>query len=139
LDVVFWEDRRPNGGGTHIHFPGTNWSPDVWQKHVIQWEPNTCNWDVWFGHPDGSWDFLGTSTSNCPGSGSYLSAGIETTTQATSNTARGWLFNWMRLDSSRTWQNDWYGPTVHGDNWPFINWTDCSPCVETEEVLNEGW
>jgi hypothetical protein len=132
-DVDFWADKR-NGGGYHEHFPGNSWNFDTGYQAVVQQpgQTNNCSWDVWLGGV-----YLGTSTSNCPGTSRKLAAGLETTAQSNS-WARGWLWGWQRLDSSRNWWGGWDGAGGSQNNPPNIQWANSSQ-TETEEVLNESW
>jgi hypothetical protein len=131
-DIYMWADNR-NGGGYHEHYFGSGWSFNTWYQAVVQQQPNSCNWDVWLGNA-----YLGTSTSNCPGSGRQLSAGIESSTQSGNAWAKGFLEFWEELDSSRTWWMGWDGAGGNPSNPPYIQWADSNQ-TETEEVLNEPW
>jgi hypothetical protein len=48
---------------------------------------------------------LSTSTNNCAGSGRYVAAGIEATSNGSNEHVGGFLTDWQRKDSSNTWQS----------------------------------
>jgi len=138
---IFWADNRPAGGGFNIHYPNNGWYWDTWyQAQIIEANPpgfpNYCSWGVYLGNT-----LLGSSIANCPGSGRYLAAGIEATSNTnTSINAKGLLAFWQELGATG-WSSygNWDGATVTPINGspPFIQ--DRSGIVgfpETEEWLN---
>jgi hypothetical protein len=127
--AVFWADNR-NGGGYHEHYPGNAWTLGLTYQSWIGAGSSSCSWTVNLGGV-----LLGTSTSNCPGTGRYLAGGIETTTTAAASKVKGFLGVFLRADSGGTWRNGWDSPGLSGNNPPSIQWTDSSNSV-TEEVLN---
>ena len=139
--VVFWADNG-NGGGYNEHYPGITSSAGNWfNSAVIEQGVGSCSWNVlWFLN---SWQNIGTSTGNCPGSGRYLSSGIEDTTQASSQLVQGETQTWERLDSSGTWQVNWPSvtfvnpspPNVNGRTAPTLGPRRCSMRIGLNENL----
>jgi hypothetical protein len=136
---VFWADNR-NGGGYNEHETGWRLATGGWIDFEVQ-TAGSCTWNV-------SWDdsVIGTSTNNCPLSGRFLQAGIETTSQTTGS-AQGWQGDWWEQDGSgnwhQQWDNAWICQTPDGN---YNNCTSGNPQIQwrwsktgTEEVLNEGW
>lgn len=140
-NILFWADNRPNGGGYHQHFYGNvGWSLNSWYGMSIT-TSGSCAWSVVFGGVT-----LGTSTSNCPGSGRTLAAGIEHIVNASAtDSVAGYFTNWERLNSSDAWWNGWDNPWLGGTSGPGnyqpqIEWDTVPgepPDTFTNEVLNE--
>ena len=130
--TIFWADNR-NGGGYHEHYPGNSWSFGTWYQLWIGQGSNTCAWTVNIGSLQ-----LGTSTNNCPGTGRFLSAGIETQSTQSMYLAKGFLSTFLRDDSGGTWRSGWDGPVLFQNNPPRIQWTDPGNSG-TEEVLNAAF
>jgi hypothetical protein len=132
-DVIFWADSRP-GGGLNVHFYNNGWSfGSYYQAEVTA--SGSCSWNVIFGGLA-----LGTSTSNCPGSGRSLYAGIETTTQS-SGSVQGFVTGWQSEDGSGNWSSQGWGTMwMAENNPPSIEQVANSPWgAQTEETLNEGF
>jgi hypothetical protein len=129
-DIDFWADSRP-GGGYNEHHPDNGWSFGSWYAAEITLT-GSCTWNIELGGLS-----IGTSTSNCPGSGRYLTAGIETTSQS-SGSAQGFLTDWWEQNSSGIWNQGWDGAFMRYDNPPNIEQVANSQWgLQTEEVLNE--
>jgi len=88
----FWCDARPNSNSYYnCHFYGYTWSLGDWYIAQID-NISSCTWAVWLGGVQ-----LGTSTSNCPGSGRQLYAGIEHSyPNSETDNCSGFLTNWGR-------------------------------------------
>jgi hypothetical protein len=134
-DIIFWADSRPGHGYSEHHYYGS-WSMGSWYQMEISGSGlDGCTWNVLIGQP---FINIGTSTSNCAGSGRHLFAGLESTSQS-SGSAKGFLFNWEEQDNLGTWALDW-GPGRTG--WfnppqPHNQWVAGS--LEEEGVLNESF
>ncbi len=140
-DVLYWANQR-NGGGYHEHYPGNGWSWGTSNPLQVL-SAGSCTWDVTF-----NWANVGTSTSNCPGNGRVLIAGIETTSQTT-GTVKGWAGGWGAVNS-QNYLVGWVGyglcQTMTGYNGcnildPYIKYYSYNGYVPvmTEEVLNESF
>jgi hypothetical protein len=128
----FWADNR-NGGGYHEHYPNVTWTLGLTYQIWIQKTPGsaTCSWDINVGTSN-----QGRSTSNCPGNGRALEAGVETTTTNASSKVKGFGAFHMEKDSFGTWRQDvWEGATLSPPGSPNIQWQNSS-MNSTEEVLN---
>jgi len=139
--ILYWADNRPNGGGYHQHFNGNvSWQFDEWYgMSITTGGPGSCEWDVVFGGVS-----LGVSTSNCPGTGRTLVAGIQHNVSASATDyVLGDFTNWERLNSSDDWWNGWDGPVLGGTSGPgnyqpAIEWNIPPPDnYSTLEGLNE--
>jgi hypothetical protein len=141
----FWCDDRPvdNGGG-HCHFPNNGWSFNTWYNALIQ-TTGSCTWAVWLGGVN-----IGTSTSNCPGSGRRLQAGIENYINVPSDGcfAKGFLTDFAEEESPQggNWLFTWDGAFTSASSGsegqpppPAIHFTNPPTDTETEEVLNESF
>jgi hypothetical protein len=142
----FWCDARPNNNSYYnCHFYGYTWSFGYWYVAQITYQ-NSCNWAVSLGGVT-----LGTSTSNCPGVGRNLWAGIEHyhPNSETDNGA-GFLTNWAESPFNGQWTDTWDNIFVSdintsGDNLNIYAqdyWGNpCSigsqGCNYTQELLNE--
>jgi hypothetical protein len=141
---LFWADQRPNGSYNE-HYPGVTLSFGQWMAfEVVTLGPGSCSWSVFLNG-----FLIGTSTSNCPGSGRLLAAGIESTSQTTGS-VKGWLGDWWEDSASNTWTNAWdsaglcqtegnpavFVPCPHNSGNPQIEF---ATGIGTEEVLNEGF
>jgi hypothetical protein len=122
----FWADSRP-GGGFNEHFPGNSWNFDTWYGAEVTYIGN-CNWTILLGGLN-----IGTSTSNCPGSGRNLVAGIESDS-TDHGSVKGYLRNWWEQDGSGNWKQSWDGLWAHYNQPLNIEWLNGN---ETEEVFNE--
>lgn len=140
-DRIFWADSRPNGGGLNVHWLTNGWSFGTYYQAEVT-ASGSCSWNVIFGGLA-----LGTSTSNCPGSGRNFFAGIETTTQG-SGSVQGFATGWQARDSSGNWSAQ--GTDVAGQGWGTMWMTSDNPPnieqaansswgLQTEETLNEPW
>ena len=127
-DVVFWADQRP-GGGLNVHFYNYGWSFGTYYQAQIT-ASGSCTWNVGIGGLT-----LGTSTSNCPGSGRRLYAGIETTTQS-SGSVKGFATGWQALDGSWNWSAQ--GTSVAGQGWG-VMWMDANDPPSIKQVGNSPW
>jgi len=123
---IFWADSR-NGGGYHEHYYSNGWTLGDWYETQIT-SSGSCQWAVVLGGLA-----LGTSTSNCAGSGRYLAGGIEANNQGIGS-VKGFLDNWEELNGS--WIQGWDGAGTSQSNPPNIKFLSGS---ETEEVFNEGY
>jgi len=131
-DADFWADYR-NGGGYNEHYPGNSWILGDWYQLMITIDTsNHCNWNVEVGGL-----VLGTSTSNCPGTGRYVAAGIEATTQGTSESTKGFLTQWEEENTNGTWLNGWDGASLSENSPPYIEFVSGTNNTTLEEVLNE--
>jgi hypothetical protein len=129
--MLFWADNR-NGGGYHEHYENAvGWNTDAWYTFQIL-QTTSCAWDVWFSSLN-----LGTSTSNCPGTGRSAETGIEATNTASGQVVKGWTGGWSRLDSGGNWWGDWDGQGLYEDNPPLIQWMWSN--TGSEEVLNHAF
>jgi hypothetical protein len=137
-DMPFWADSRP-GGGLNVHWTNNGWSFGDYYQGVIT-AAGDCTWNVILGGVT-----LGTSTSNCPGSGRFFRAGIETTTQG-SGSVQGFATGWQAQDGWGNWSA--MGQATAGQGWGalWMNWDgppnmqqvgDSSWGIQTEETLNE--
>lgn len=139
----FWADNR-NGGGYNEH--NTSWVVpwNSWQSLQIS-AAGSCTWNVmWTDPSSGNFTITGTSTSNCPGSGRTLIAGIESTNPG-AGSAQGWLSDWWEENGSGGWSQGWPNDFTCQTS---VSLNDCgnisNPQIiwtifesETEETLNE--
>jgi len=126
--VFFWGEN--NGSGYHIHLPGNGWSLNAWYTlWISQAANNSCVWVINVG----SLTSIGASASNCGGTGRYLAAGIEATSQ-TVGTVKGWVTNFQRNDGA-AWRAGWDSPGLSQNRPPYIQW-DNTAHTEAEEVHN---
>ncbi|HTB72664.1 MAG TPA: hypothetical protein VK762_05455 [Polyangiaceae bacterium] len=125
--IDFWADNR-NGGGYNEHYPNNGWSLGTfYTAEVIN--SGSCAWNVLLGGLN-----IGTSTSNCQGTGRYLAGGLESTSQTTGS-AKGFLSNWQTFNN--TWKGGWDGSSTTENGQPFIEFLNNNS--ETEETLNESF
>jgi|HubBroStandDraft_1064217.scaffolds.fasta_scaffold69589_1 hypothetical protein len=124
---VFWADSRSGHGysehdtGNYVGVPFSSWE-SLQVSNV-----GTCEWNVeWFNT---SWTNLGNSTSNCLGTGRFLQAGIESTSQGASQVVEGFLTNWWEENSIGEWSTGWKGgggatlwDANSPNNGPWIEW-----------------
>lgn len=96
-EVDFWADYR-NGGGYHEHYPGNAWNLNEWYNAEIAYANQSCTWNVYLGGLN-----LGTSTSNCPGTGRNLQAGIEATNTGLGLYDDGYMDDWYQEGSNNVW------------------------------------
>jgi len=132
-DVDFWADNR-NGGGYNEHYPGNGWNFNEYYDAEVQWSGSACQWNVILGGVH-----IGTSTSNCLGSGRSLNAGIEQCVGvgvSEYDEARGYLTEWEQQESpGGAWANNWgSGIVLYSSNPPNIEFLSSS---ETEEVIGD--
>lgn len=125
-DVDFWADQ--NEYGYYEHYPNNGWNFTTWYTASIT-SAGSCSWNVTLGGLN-----LGTSTSNCPGSGRAMESGIETTSQTTGS-ASGYITQWEELSYGSTWYSPWDGWYTYEDDQPLISWVNDN--ADTWETLNE--
>lgn len=146
IEVGFKDGSTPDGCATQALFWGENYGAGYkYHATSVGWSFNTW-YQLWIGHsttdscawiPTINGISLGTSMSNCGGSGRCVAAGIEVEHSQTVSQAKGCQYNWQRADSSDTWHSDWgagfgLSPWSVG-NPPAIIWTDGTHTA-TEEV-----
>ncbi len=127
--VDFWADRRPDGSYNE-HYPNNAWSLNTWYSAEVT-NAGSCTWAVWLGGLQ-----IGTSTSNCPGSGRDLNAGIENDQVGSEfDRASGFLANWNAEGAAGLWFGGWTGQALSTGHAPGIEWTSSSD-TETEEAMS---